>query len=426
MNEYNVIGTGLVLFGHFTWCLNLYDNRLDKHLFKGLYLIASVLTTFLCIYLGLNYSGNFDKMVTLLFFVAFVSFSVSFFLFSKGFFLKKLFLFFTYDIFFCIIHNLSYLITSCFISPTENLFYLVGIIIRTVLHFGTLIFYVCWMKKRILKIHIYDKKQWLPLCVVSALFFCLHSFWMAIGTNVWSYHFYDKVIFLLLFVVTVGLYVIIIFTINYMNKYAEASQVEMHSKFLLDQIKNYERSEEKNRRFRHDVRHHMLHLANLIDAKDPKAALDYIEEYDKAVLSFSQKRYCQDAVINNILSSYGARFQENKIAFSVKCPMDEELKMKDIDLVSLLGNLLENAFNASVKSTQKEKKVGLYLAKQNQKFMIVCENTCDEVLELTDGIPQKKGIGILSILHVCEIYHGQVSYQVENGICSVCIVLSLL
>ena len=213
--------------------------------------------------------------------------------------------------------------------------------------------------------------------------FCLHSVWLAVGTNVWNYHTYDVVIFLLLLVVTVGLYVVIIYTINYMNVCAENDQVRLHSKFLLEQIQNYEKSEEKNSQFRHDVRHHLLHMATLIDAGNPKAALDYIEEYDKAVLSLSRKRYCANAVINNILSSYAARFQERKILFSAKCLVNEELKMKDIDLVSMLGNLL------------------------------------------VDGIPKNKGIGILSILNVCEIYHGQISYRVVNGICSVCIAFPL-
>lgn len=243
------------------------------------------------------------------------------------------------------------------------------------------------MKERILKVRVYDKKQWIPLCAVSILFFCLHSVWLAVGTNVWNYHTYDVVIFLLLLVVTFGLYVIIIYTINYMNACAENDQVKLHSKFLLDQIQNYERSEEKNSQFRHDVRHHLLHMANLIDAGNPKAALDYIEEYDKVVLSLSQKRYCTNAVINNLLSSYGARFQERNIAFSVKCQVNEKLKMKDIDLVSMLGNLLENAMHASEKSTKETKMTAIYLTRNGHHLMIVCENTCDEPLELgTIGI----------------------------------------
>ncbi len=420
-----MIGLCLIFLGHSLWCLNLYDNKLNKRLSECIYLVIAVLSALCCICFCFVYDGDTAQKIKILFFIAFVVVSASFFLLSKGYFFKKLFLIFTYYIFFCIAHNLAYLIASCFSSPIETPYYLIGICLRTFFHIGALIPYAFLVKNNILKIRVYDKNQWIPLCTVSTLFFCLHSVWLAVGTNVWSYHDYDIVIFLLLLVVTVGLYVIMIYTIIFMNKCAENNEVKMHSKFLLDQIKNYERSEEKNSQFRHDVRHHMMHLANLIDEKNPKAALDYIEEYDKAVLSLSQKRYCTNAVINNIISSYATRFQEKNIAFSVKCPIKDDLKMKDIDIVSMLGNILENALNASEKSANENKMVALYFAINCNRFMIVCENTSDENLELVDGIPKNKGIGILSILNVCEIYHGYVNYRFENGLCSVCVVLPL-
>lgn len=56
---------------------------------------------------------------------------------------------------------------------------------------------------------------------------------------------------------------------------------------------------------------------------------------------------------------------------------------------------------------------------------LYCENTCDEPLELVDGIPKNKGMGIWSILNAGYIYQGQVRDQVSDGICSVCIAFPL-
>ena len=425
MAVYNIIGICLVFWGHSLWCFNLYNNKFNKLLSECIYLSIAVLSALFCICFCIIDGGNVYQKIKILFSIAFIIVSTSFFLLSKGYFFKKLFLYITYATFFCVIYSLSYLIVGRFFSSDEESYYLMGIAIRTLLHICALIPYICWVKDKILKVRVYDKKQWIPLCAVSVLLFCLQSVWMTVGKSVWNYHSYDIVIFLLLLIVTVGLYVVMIYTINYMNKCAENNQVKMHSQFLLDQIKNYERSEEKNSQFRHDVRHHMLHLASLIDSNNLNAALDYIEEYDKAVLSLSKKRYCQNPVINNIISSYATRFQEKNIPFSVKCPIKDDLQMKDIDIVSMLGNILENALHASEKSINENKTVGLYFAANNNQFVIVCENTCDDDLELVDGIPKNKSIGILSILNVCEIYNGHASYKIENGICSVCIVLPL-
>ena len=118
-------------------------------------------------------------------------------------------------------------------------------------------------------------------------------------------------------------------------------------------------------------------------------------------------------------------FDENNIEFNVKCQIDENIKIKDIDLVSLLGNLLENALNACVKSDNELKKVEIYITVNNNKLIIICENTCDYDLELIENVPKNKGIGISSILSVCEIYKGKLSYSLKNEICSVCVTLSL-
>ena len=263
------------------------------------------------------------------------------------------------------------------------------------------------------------------LCVLSVFcFFCLHSVWLAVGTNVWNYHFYDVVIFLMLFIVTVGLYVIIIYTINYMNACSESDQVKLHSRFLLDQVKNYESSEEKNSRFRHDVLHHLLHLASLVDAGEPEAALDYIKEYDSKILELSPAHYSKHPAINNILSAYAAKFKENNIPFDIHCNITESLAMNDLDMVSLLGNMLENALHGC-QEAEDAKKADIYLSLKEGKLVVLCENTCSPKLELEAGLPKNKSIGVSSMLSVCSKYKGYLSYSADNGICSVSAVLSL-
>ncbi len=40
-------------------------------------------------------------------------------------------------------------------------------------------------------------------------------------------------------------------------------------------------------------------------------------------------------------------------------------------------------------------------------------------------LPKHKGIGISSMLAVCNKYDGHLGYSVENGVCSACAVLKL-
>ena len=99
--------------------------------------------------------------------------------------------------------------------------------------------------------------------------------------------------------------------------------------------------------------------------------------------------------------------------------------VRDIDLIALLGNLLENALHGCQKSGKENTYIKIQTHLKNKKFVIICDNICSDNLELADGLPAGKGIGISSILTACQKYDGNLNYRVEDGICSVCAVLNL-
>lgn len=97
--------------------------------------------------------------------------------------------------------------------------------------------------------------------------------------------------------------------------------------------------------------------------------------------------------------------------------------MREIDIIALLGNLLENALHGCLKSGKEKSCIEIHIRVKGGRLMIVCDNTCSDDLELSDGLPVGKSIGISSILAVCRKYSGNLDYQIENGVCSVCAVL---
>lgn len=62
---------------------------------------------------------------------------------------------------------------------------------------------------------------------------------------------------------------------------------------------------------------------------------------------------------------------------------------------------------------------------QNNRLIIVCNNTCSEQLKLSGSLPAGKGIGISSILTVCQKHDGTLDYRIEDDVCSACAVLHL-
>lgn len=424
MTWIHVLGIIFVFLGHTFWLPNLSENKFSKAKTGIIWCGLFVLSNGMCVILGTVIIQDFDRAVSFMFLASYFLFFFSYMLLTKGIFLKKIFLFITYANFFCIIHNVSYLLSELVLHHENAFYHLAAICIRLFLQLGGLLFYLYFMKGKMQGIEVKDKKLWLPICTAGILFFFLYAALTAIGTNVWNYTTVDTMIFLLLFTVTVGLYVMIFYTINCMNTISQMSLIKQQSKYLQEQAKNHEASEAANRRLRHDMRHHLLNIAAFVQAGNQQAALEYIKEYDHKILELAPIRYAKHPAINNILSAYAMKFHQGKIPFGVHCHIPESLPVEDVDLITLLGNLLENALHGC-EAYDGIAQTDIYIKIQNEKLIVVCENTCSHKFELEENLPKDKSIGVSSILTVCNKYHGHLGYSVDKGICSACAVLHL-
>ena len=425
MTDIQILGVIFVFLGHVFWLINLSKSKINKMLTYLIYLGVFIFTTLMCIVLCNLLIEDIDKAISLMFIVAFLLYFIVFLILSEGIFLKNLFLFITYSNFFCITHNLSFLLVEIIFDNYNTMYHFIGLLIRLFFNFGGLLLYLYFIKSKIQKIEVDNNKQWLPMCISGVLFFCILAIWTALGTNVWNYTIKDNIIFILLLIVTIGLYIVIFYTIYCMNTIYEFNLIKQQSRYLQEKIKNYEMIESSNRRLRHDIRHHLLNISIFLHKGNIKEALKYIKEYDNEILDLAPRCYSKHMIINNILSAYAIKFKENSISFEVYCNIPENIAIKDVDLISLLGNLLENALNGC-KECESLKKTEIYLKIQNNKLIIVCENSCSDKLELDEDIPKNKGVGISSMKYVCDQYNGHIGYSLNNGICSVCIVLNLI
>ena len=108
-----------------------------------------------------------------------------------------------------------------------------------------------------------------------------------------------------------------------------------------------------------------------------------------------------------------------------RCKVPKEPKIREIDIIALLGNLLENALHGCQESGKEKPCIEIHIKMQNNRLLIVCNNTCSDKLKLSDRLPVGKSIGISSILSVCQKYDGNLDYKIEDNVCSACAVLNL-
>ena len=169
----------------------------------------------------------------------------------------------------------------------------------------------------------------------------------------------------------------------------------------------------------HDVKHLIRNLDYSEISDEINEIDDSIDQYDAVVYTGNK---ALDVAVNEKLD-YCRR---HDIEFTVIANGEELYFMKDTDIYSLFGNILENAIESVSKIEEKEKRViSLNISSLNKEIYIKQSNFYLGEVELENGIPQTTkahkedhGFGVKSICLLVEKYGGNCAFSFENGIFS--------
>ena len=132
--------------------------------------------------------------------------------------------------------------------------------------------------------------------------------------------------------------------------------------------------------------------------------------------------YSNHRMINTILSEYVTKAEKSEIKFDVYVePGCIIRQVKDIDIVSILGNVLDNAFEAAGKVDAPSVFFRMFMHEKGKMCIIKVVNDYGEDIIEKNGVVQttKKekgihGIGLKSIAKTAEKYNGSFSYYTED------------
>lgn len=362
--------------------------------------------------------------------ITYLGIAVCLFLFfcmvSQECFPKKCFLFLTYFGLFSIIDNSLRITVGQFLPQlSEQAGYYLVDVLRTAALLLILVLYKKFAASVIRSLADFEKGRWWKLALIALVFYLLQASLTILNALGAAPKLFLILLFIIVSFVMCVVYGVVFSNISYMQRDAEAALVRQNAEYLSDRLSALQNAEDANRRFRHDMRHHMEAITEYAKMGDTSAILSYIGEYGNEIACAALRQYSVNRTINSILCVYANKASENHIAFSVRCNAPEKLSVREIDLIALLGNLLENALHGCQESGKEDLSIKIHIRLQNDRLLILCDNTCREQLEIADGLPAKKSIGVSSMLAVCEKYNGHLDYKAEDGNCSVCAVLHL-
>lgn len=179
-------------------------------------------------------------------------------------------------------------------------------------------------------------------------------------------------------------------------------------------------SQQKNRSYRHDLRHHLQYLHSCIESGRLEHTQEYIRQICSEIEDSSVIAFCENEAANLIFTAYAKSAKERGIAYRVRAAIPQEVSMPESDLCVLLSNALENALRACQRLAEKEQgTIEVTAYEKDGKLFLQFINSFGGDIIFDHGIPVTDnpghGIGVRSICAVVERYGGFYSFLTEGS-----------
>lgn len=174
-------------------------------------------------------------------------------------------------------------------------------------------------------------------------------------------------------------------------------------------------SQNRVRALRHDMKNHILALQVLVQRKEIEETNQYLDSMKNFMTNPEEYVKTGNDTVDSLLNYKIQKANEVLNVVETKISIPEQLRLRSFDLNVLLGNLLDNAIDASMQTEEKKLKIMIKLDK-GILFLNIC-NSCQRIadgrrafLETTKGDKANHGIGLKNVRRIVEKYHGELTF----------------
>lgn len=226
----------------------------------------------------------------------------------------------------------------------------------------------------------------------------------------------------------------LLFNVIYLREYEEKCTAEQQKKLLeiqaaqsMKEIEEIKRSKYEISLIRHDMRHFLSNVSALIENKDYEKAQKYVQDIIEVTDQTVVRKFCENELVNMILSSYEKRMADKGIRFDAIVAIPAVLPCPELGFTSILSNGLENAINAVSELDEANRAIYLKLCMKNDKLLLSIHNAFTTRPEFKDGLPVTTvtghGLGTQSIHYIAAKLKGSCQFTIEDGLFSLRVVL---
>lgn len=175
------------------------------------------------------------------------------------------------------------------------------------------------------------------------------------------------------------------------------------------------------RGWRHDYRNHIQMMKVLAAKGDMEGIKKYLDELDTDLNTVDTVVKTGNAMADAILNSKISLAKSKEITVEVDAHIPVKLKMSELDLCVIIGNLFDNAIDASMALSEEQRLIRVYMDMKNTQLYISFTNltATKKLTKVGNRFRTTKGdghgFGLVRIDNIIERLDGYLSRNSEDG-----------
>jgi putative histidine kinase-related ATPase len=175
------------------------------------------------------------------------------------------------------------------------------------------------------------------------------------------------------------------------------------------------------RGWRHDYRNHIQMMKVLAASGDMDALKVYLDELDTDLNTVDTVVKTGNPMADAILNSKISLARSRNIPTQVDAHIPVKLKMSELDLCCIIGNLFDNAMEASMALPEEKRMIRVYMDMKGTQLYISFTNftAAKKLSKVGKGFKTSKGeghgFGLVRVDDIVSRYDGYLSRNSEDG-----------
>ena len=261
---------------------------------------------------------------------------------------------------------------------------------------------------------IYSNKKvissrYIVIMSLSSIFLLLSNF-LTVGNMTSAHKLSSMIVFVVILIVELVLFYFVLNMAEYYEQRQTMALIEMKNEMLQKSLDDTQQAFSLWRKSVHDYKNNIISLLQMLEEQNLEEMKEYLQKESELVsremFYIKTGNTMVDAMINT--KQYAAK--QKGITFVVNAIIPENCKIKGIDMAGILGNLIDNALEASEQEKEPYVDIAISLKKN---FLVICvknkfSKKLEENMKTTKKDKMFHGIGLKSVRNTVKKYNGEI------------------